>query len=86
MKVPSIKVVRKALVSVNRTVDSECDVRLQVYEDGEWALRWGACSYDQDHSGYWGCGSVPGSNKRFNATSLAKNLLQQCQEAFCMVG
>ena len=32
-----------------------CDVRLQVYEDGSWALRTGLSDYDLDHRGSRGC-------------------------------
>src|SRR5690606_813072 len=35
-----------------------CDVRLQVYEDGDWAIRFGDSSYDQDHRGFWGASIV----------------------------
>lgn len=30
------------------------DVRLQVYPNGRWCIRWGDPSYDLDHHGFWG--------------------------------
>jgi len=44
--------------------------------------RWevGDSSYDQDHSGFWGAGSVPGGKRRFNSTRLAEELIDQARE------
>lgn len=58
-----------------------CDVRLQVYEDGSWAVRSGDASYDQDHRGYIGASSVPGHDRKFDARAIARDLLDQCREA-----
>lgn len=67
-----------------------CDVRLQVYPDGCWWVRYGSPDYDQDHRGYWGCSCVPGVRKgkvvSFNSISLAKDLLDQCEESFYQDG
>ena len=82
MRFPSIKNVAAACRAVNRAVDDDCDVRLQVYEDGEWALRWGLSDYDQDHRGYWGASSVPGGNRRFNSRAVARDLLDQARESY----
>lgn len=82
MKFPSIKAISETLRDINSIVDGECDVRLQVYEDGSWAVRYGLSDYDQDHRGYWGASTVPGLNKkgkpsRFNSNDVAKELLSQ---------
>lgn len=78
-KFPSIPTVAKALREANTHVlDGEMDVRLQVFEDGQWALRTGDSQYDQDHRGYWGSGILDG--KRFNSENLARDLLNQAKE------
>lgn len=55
-----------------------CDVRLQVYPDGAWAVRVGLSDYDQDHRGFWGASCIP--RGRFNATDLARDLVNQCRD------
>jgi len=62
--------------------DGLLDVRLQVYPDGRWAVRFGSSDYDQDHHGYWGASSVPGSGKRFDAVAVAKDLIEQAKEQY----
>ena len=85
-KFPSIKQVAEGLRAINANVEGECDVRLQVYEDGEWQLRWGLSDYDQDHRGYWGASSIPGCNPktgivaRFNSKDVARDLIHQAKE------
>jgi hypothetical protein len=68
MRFPSIRNVARELVAVNREVDCAddegCDVRLQVYDNGRWAIRFGDSQYDLDHHGYWGASSVPGRSPR----------------------
>jgi hypothetical protein len=88
MRFPAIKDVRKQLVAINQTAsvaredeDEGCDVRLQVYPDGQWAVRWGDSQYDLDHRGYWGASSVPGNRRRFNATEVARDLISQARDA-----
>ena len=56
------------------------EVRLQVMDDGEWILHIGLSDYDQDHRGYWGASHVPGGGRRFNATAVARDLLEQAKE------
>jgi hypothetical protein len=70
--------------------DEGIDVRLQVgpgsggWANGKsymsWQLHVGPSDYDQDHRGYWGASSVPGNNRRFNATAVARDLLEQAKE------
>lgn len=87
MRFPSIKSVAKVLAQINREVDASdvepegVDVRLQVYEDGEWAVRWGLSDYDQDHRGHWGASSVPGGKRRFNSRETARDLIEQAKES-----
>jgi hypothetical protein len=77
---PSIRTVASALRAVNRDAEDECDVRLQVYPDGDWAVRFGPSDYDQDHRGYWGASSVPGHGRRFGAESVARDLIDQARD------
>lgn len=90
---PSIEEVARELRGINKAYDSagrpgdeddSIDVRLQVYEDGAWAVRWGLSDYDQDHRGYWGASSVPGSNRRFDSKATARDLIAQAQEQEAM--
>lgn len=92
MKFPSIESVAAALRHANSDIDrrdvereqkadpdySGVDVRLQVYDSGEFAIRVCDSSYDQDHRGYWGAGTLDG--KRFDSRGMARELLEQCKE------
>lgn len=84
MRFPSIRDVASSLQDINANVDGECDVRLQVYEDGEWIVRYGLSDYDQDHRGYWGASSVPGviagKVTRFKSYDIARDLLEQARD------
>lgn len=98
MRFPSIKDVATELRAINKEAEadedyahgrgsvirevSSVDVRLQVYEDGAWAVRWGLSDYDQDHRGYWGASSVPGSNRRFRSEDVASSLIDQAKDAY----
>lgn len=83
MKFPSIKDVAARLREVNRDAWADaCDVRLQVYPEGVWAVRSGDSGYDLDHHGYWGSSSVPGLLKRFNSRDVARDLIEQCREHY----
>ena len=55
------------------------DVRLQVWEDGRWAVHVCLSDYDQDHRGYWGASFL--SYDRQNLTELARDLIGQCADA-----
>lgn len=82
MRLPYIKDVVASLLDVDQFVDDDCDVRLQVYLDGDWALRWGDPSYDLDHRGYWGVASVPGGGRltKKEARNIAIDLRKQVAE------
>ena len=84
MRFPSIEAVAEALRDVNANVEGECDVRLQVYEDGQWAIRFGSPDYDSDHRGFWGASSIPGVAKgrarRFDSREIARELIEQARE------
>ena len=88
MRFPKIDEVAANLRAINKTESAEdgddggIDVRLQVYPDGNWAVRWGSSDYDQDHRGYWGSSSVPGDNRRFDSKDLARDLIDQAKEHF----
>jgi hypothetical protein len=78
---PSIKALAKVLVRAKRDSlepanDWTVDVRLQVHEEGGWALRTGDSSYDQDHRGYWGSSVLARSS---NCTELARELINQAK-------
>lgn len=87
MRFPSIKNVASALQDVSADLrtdgndyseENACDVRLQVYPNGDWALRVGLSDYDTDHHGYWGASCLDG--KRFNSRTTAKYLIEQARE------
>lgn len=88
MRFPSIASVASELRGINANVectdDEWCDVRLQVWPDGEWAVRWGDPQYDNDHRGYWGCSSIPGvvagKERRFNSAEVARDLIEQAKD------
>jgi hypothetical protein len=88
MRFPKIDDVAAELRDINKydlepeDADEGIDVRLQVYPDGQWAVRWGLSDYDQDHRGYWGASSVPGNNRRFNSKDIARDLIDQAKDAF----
>ena len=92
MRFPSIHHVAMALREINGDVGvgegpdefgdfEQCDVRLQVYNDGTWAIRVGSSDYDQDHHGYWGASCVPGGRKRFQSRDVARDLIDQARDA-----
>lgn len=80
VKFPTITEVARELRAINDEMDGEADVRLQVYDNGRWAVRWGDASYDQDHRGYWGAGSVPGRRKRFDSMGEARRLINEAKD------
>ena len=89
MKFPTIKEIAHELRLINANVecdDDGCDVRLQVYEDGKWWVRYGDSSGDLDHTGYWGSGSVPGvvhgKVMEFDSRAVAKDLINDVREAY----
>jgi hypothetical protein len=84
MRFPSIEVVAADLIAAKQRLDAEVtemDVRLQVHENGAWAVRAGDASYDQDHRGFWGAGSL---DRRTNCRELARDLLDQVRDDAAM--
>lgn len=77
---PSVADVAAALAAVKRTIDAACDVRLQVYEDGAWAVRYGLSDYDQDHRGYWGASSVGPCDEAEQLDWVAADLIDQATD------
>jgi hypothetical protein len=87
MKFPAIAAVARDLRAETKSIGwgnsrskfrDHLDVRLQVYPDGTWAVRIGLSDYDQDHRGFWGASCIP--RGRFNATDLARDLVNQCRD------
>lgn len=62
---------------VRTTGDTDVDVRLQVREDGSWDVRSGDASYDTDHRGFWGSGSLSNDT---NFKTLAADLIDQAED------
>ncbi len=83
MQFPSLKEVSQAVRAVKSHLEprGECDIRLQVYEDGEWAIRWGLSDYDLDHRGYWGATYL---TKSGNCRDVAIELLDEVEEHHAM--
>lgn len=84
---PTIEEIVRALENANESYDADpegtgVDVRLQVYESGDWALRVGVADYDQDHRGYWGASSFPGGGMAFDPRGVASDLIDQAQEQY----
>lgn len=84
LRLPAVSVIAKCLSQINKyrvEGDDEegIDVRLQVYKDGQWAVRSGSSDYDQDHRGFWGASGVPGSRRSFNSQSVARDLIDQVE-------
>jgi len=76
---------RLAADGIRSRGDDFVDLRLQVYPDGHWALRWGSSDYDQDHRGWWGSSILPPPSapmKEFLA--VAAELLDQAEEQAAM--
>jgi hypothetical protein len=57
------------------------DVRLQVYPDGSWSIHAGDPSYDVDHRGYWGYGTITDVDTEADLSELALDLVEQAQDA-----
>jgi len=64
--------------------NAECEVRLQVYSSGDWAVRWGLSDYDLDHNGYWGSSYVSHDDTDKAIQDTADYLRDQCIEAAAM--
>ncbi len=64
MRFPSVRNVTDVLVKEQRSIPwkdvqgEPVDVRLQVFENGQWAIHVGLSDYDTDHRGYWGSASI----------------------------
>lgn len=63
--------------------DPSRDVRLQVYPGphGDWHIREGDSSYDQDHRGFWGASSVSSGDSDETLREIAADLLDQAQDS-----
>ena len=59
----------------------ETDVRLQVLDNGDWAIHSGDASYDTDHHGYWGASSITADETVKGLLYTAGDLLDQVEES-----
>jgi hypothetical protein len=87
MRVPGQDSIGRALRVAHKQIDRDqdgADVRLQVYEDGGWAIRVGPSDYDLDHRGFWGASWLP--RGRFNSLALARDLLEQVRDHMAQRG
>lgn len=57
------------------------DIRLQALENGEWMVHSGDASYDTDHHGYWGAGSISKDDGLDKIKSIAQELIDQVSES-----
>jgi hypothetical protein len=84
VRFPSIADVAQNLRDINANVEGECDVRLCVWTDGTWCVRWGDVQFDPSSAPYCGASGVPGvvggKVQRFDARAIARDLLDQCAE------
>jgi len=58
------------------------DVRLQVLPNGEWELWTGDPSYDTDHRGYWGAGTLDAEASALEMRELARDLIEEARDAW----
>jgi hypothetical protein len=94
IKFPRVKDVAAGLVAIKKATDFDwldevgdtdddgngyMDVRLQVHEDGGYSILTGDSSFDQDHRGYWGAGSM---DRRTNCLDLARQLLDEARDDY----
>jgi hypothetical protein len=83
---PTAVEVSKVLKDLHREakadIDAEegLDVRLQVYENGTWAVRYGDPGGDSDHHGYWGASTITRSDNDFR--SIAVDLIAQAEDQY----
>jgi hypothetical protein len=63
--------------------DDDCyvDVRLQVNERGDWTLHSGDASYDTDHTGSWGAGSVCADQDKEACEETARELVNEALDS-----
>ena len=59
----------------------ETDVRLQVLDNGDWAVHSGDASYDTDHRGSWGAAGVQSTDTDADLTATAEDLLAQVADS-----
>jgi hypothetical protein len=54
-----------------------CDIRLQIWSDGSWAMHTRPSDYDLDHRGYWGASWLVPKPTEDDLVSLADALIDQ---------
>ena len=68
---------RKDLVDIGSEF-SGVDCRLNWF-NGSWSLLTGSSDYDQDHRGFWACGSISYDCTRAEAKELAHDLISSIE-------
>jgi hypothetical protein len=88
IKLPSKAAIVKELRGIQREMergeieeDNYVDVRLQVSSGGDWSVHYGDPSYDTDHRGYWGAGSVGIDADGAELESIAEQLIEEAAES-----
>ena len=56
------------------------DIRLQVLYNGSWRIHTGDSSYDTDHRGYWGDGTIQPSDTDAQCLEVARWLVECARE------
>jgi len=83
--VAELKAIRDDLASIDPEPDVPAeddfmDVRLQVLDDGSWMLHTGDASYDTDHHGSWGAGTMTALDTDEELLTLAQDLISQADD------
>lgn len=61
--------------------DGLIDVRLQIGPDGSYCFHSGDASYDQDHRGFWGAGTVSSDDGDQECAQIGRDLVEQAIDA-----
>lgn len=82
------RAIHQALLGVRKLaleLDEPVEVRLQ-WDGGEcWTVHHGDASFDPDHRGYWGVGSIEGGDTWLTVSHVATSLIDQCGAAHAEV-
>lgn len=80
-----IRYVRNLATMEGNDVDVRLQVRIGVYDDGEygccWDVHFGSAQYDTDHRGFWGASSVPPNAGSALVLNIATDILKEAVDA-----
>lgn len=86
MRAPDLHSVLRALANVamdatraDPTID-EVEVRLWMTAEDDWTILWGDPSFDLDHRGFWGFGTLY-PREMSGVVELASDLIDQVEDA-----